>query len=400
MMELKRLEPSIPRAKIDWATLERLEPEPPEWQRYDAARDALADRYGDDEVFSFHDLMYDLEQARAKAARSSTDLYYATAGEIEARDTAKRAGYTAEERKNTRPDIDQTDVVFANDDQSFSIEYTTQNEPVAVIDEDILLGIPKAKWVETVKNTIHRKFSGGIPVSGRLIKVNKITRNEYTNSKDSQWNRWNERTIYKDKYKSANNLDDIVLASTNYINEDLKHSRKDTFSEFARGDVLIKVGKNNYRAKVIVGFTTGKSMVLYDVIDFTPTDFEIKKKDTHTVQSLSEKNSRHRVTYKDSIRNNNENVNDFKQKNHIDYSLREITPLADADYKKAEDFFGTTRNYNVAGYLLPDGKMLDFSGRHWGDTSSDMRTVDHRDMKLVATPSTHLNMTVEQLQAK
>lgn len=79
----------------------------------------------------------------------------------------------------------------------------------------------------------------------------------------------------------ANNLDDIVLASTNYINEDLKHSRKDKFIEFARGDVLIRVGDNDYSAKVIVGFTGGKEMVLYDIINFTPTEFSIKKERTH-----------------------------------------------------------------------------------------------------------------------
>lgn len=41
------------------------------------------------------------------------EMYFATAGEVEARDVAKRLDLTAEERKNTRPDIDREDVVFA-----------------------------------------------------------------------------------------------------------------------------------------------------------------------------------------------------------------------------------------------------------------------------------------------
>ena len=82
--------------------------------------------------------------------------------------------------------------------------------------------------------------------------------------------------MYQDKLKSANNLDDIILASTNYINEDLKHTRKDSFRKFARGDVLIRVGGNDYSAKVIVGFTSGNQMVLYDVINFMPATFKIK----------------------------------------------------------------------------------------------------------------------------
>ena len=161
---------------------------------------------------------------------------------------------------------------------SQSIRYTTENKPVVVVEENILDGVPKAEWVQTVKQTISEKFSGGIPVSGRLVKVNRITKNEYINSKYSQGIKSNNKVVYRDKFKSANNLDEIVLASTNYINEDLKHERKDNFKEFARGDVLIRVGNNDYSAKVIVGFTAGNQMVLYDVIDFTPQKLEIKKK--------------------------------------------------------------------------------------------------------------------------
>lgn len=62
------------------------------------------------------------------------------------------------------------------------------------------------------------------------------------------------------------------------------------------------------------------------------------------------------------------------------FSLRNIEPISDADIKKAEKFFGTTSNYNVAGYLMTDGKMLDFSGKHWGDDYSTSRQVDHRDV--------------------
>lgn len=163
----------------------------------------------------------------------------------------------------------------------YSLGYTTDNKPVVIVEDDILKGVPKNKWIETVKNTISEKFSDGIPVSGRLIKVNSVTRNEYANSRNTRYLRATDGSVYADKFKSANNLDEIVLASTNYINEDLKHQRNDSFKEFARGDVLIRVGDNDYSAKVIVGFTGGKEMVLYDIINFTPTEFSIKKERTH-----------------------------------------------------------------------------------------------------------------------
>lgn len=160
-------------------------------------------------------------------------------------------------------------------DIAYSIQYTTDNRPVVVVEEDILDGVPRSQWVKIVKKTIQDKFSGGIPVSGRLVKVNRITGNEFVNSQDSQRLRNTHRVTYRDKFRSANNLDEIVLASTNYVNEDLNHERKDNFKEFARGDVLIRVGNNDYSAQVIIGFTGGNNMVLYDVIGFSPTDIKI-----------------------------------------------------------------------------------------------------------------------------
>ena len=77
-------------------------------------------------------------------------------------------------------------------------------------------------------------------------------------------------------------------------------------------------------------------------------------------------------------------VNEYK-KSHKDakYSIRNIQPITETEYKDIEKHFGTTGNFRVAGYLLTDGKLLDFSGKHWGDTSSRMRQVDHRDVQEV-----------------
>ena len=65
------------------------------------------------------------------------------------------------------------------------------------------------------------------------------------------------------------------------------------------------------------------------------------------------------------------------------YSARRIQKVSDTETEQLEKHFGTTQNFNVAGYLLPDGKMLDFSGKHWGDTTSRFRQVDHRDVQEV-----------------
>ena len=56
------------------------------------------------------------------AAIKSNIAYRNTAGEYEARDVENRLNYTEEQRKNTRPDVDRTDVVFADGGVSYSFD--------------------------------------------------------------------------------------------------------------------------------------------------------------------------------------------------------------------------------------------------------------------------------------
>ena len=156
-----------------------------------------------------------------------------------------------------------------------AIQKTKGGRNVVVIEDNILEGVAKKDYAKVVRQAM-RKFDGGIPIGGRLIKVNAITRNEFTQSRNTQYYRGSDETVYQDKMKAGGHLDEIVLASTNYVNEGLNHARKDSFKEFARGDVYMKIGGNSYSAKVIVGFT-GNGMVLYDVVDIQPAHFDIKK---------------------------------------------------------------------------------------------------------------------------
>ena len=62
----------------------------------------------------------------------------------------------------------------------------------------------------------------------------------------------------------------------------------------------------------------------------------------------------------------------------IRYSLKVDTEKLGEYEKKAADFFGTTDDFVVAGYMLPDGSMLDFSGAHWLDGASKKEIADFR----------------------
>lgn len=110
------------------------------------------------------------------------------------------------------------------------------------------------------------------------------------------------------------------------------------------------------------------------------TDYNI---DEYIVENGSQIKSADPVTYDDqgNVIPLSERFN--PNNNDIRYS---ISPESQAIFDKAKEIFGTTSNINEAGYILPDGAMLDFSGRHAlneGDDDSFLRgerTSDHRDI--------------------
>lgn len=59
-------------------------------------------------------------------------------------------------------------------------------------------------------------------------------------------------------------------------------------------------------------------------------------------------------------------------------------PISDDLVKQAKRWFGITNDYREAGYIAPDGSMLDLSGRHYADDHPSFRgqrQVDHRELE-------------------
>jgi len=120
-----------------------------------------------------------------------------------------------------------------------------------------------------------------------------------------------------------------------------------------------------WEAKLKIANTTNGEKVLYDVY---PIEM-VEQVGTMTTSTTDE-----RIP---------QDIDSVKQNSDILQSARDVKPIAEEEYKSLEKHFGTTGNFRVAGYLLTDGKLLDFSGKHWGDTTSRTRQVDHRDVSEV-----------------
>lgn len=261
------------------------------FREYDRIWEEAERRGLDKKINEYYDLRENYYDQLHKPQRSvPSELYYNTAGEIEARDAANRRPMSSETRKRIKPDYGNGDTVFANGEDSYSVGETDDGRAVAVVDNDILSHIDTSTWDSAKKaqakaaaKTALLAFEDGIQVNGITYKVNRTSRREYTRSEDTE--RLARRTpdAFTDKMRAADIADDIITATTSWAKDGkLKHPRRDSFADFAHGDVLIQAGANQYDAETVVGITADGEYVFYDVVDMTPTSFTTKKEPSPT----------------------------------------------------------------------------------------------------------------------
>ena len=261
------------------------------FREYDRIWEEAERRGLDKKINEYYDLRENYYDQLHKPQRSvPSELYYNTAGEIEARDAANRRPMSGETRKRIKPDYGNGDTVFANGGDSYSVGETDDGRAVAVVDNDILSHIDTSTWDSAKKaqakaaaKTALLAFENGIQVNGITYKVNRTSRREYTRSEDTE--RLARRTpdAFADKMRAADIADDIITATTSWAKDGkLKHPRRDSFADFAHGDVLIQAGANQYDAETVVGITADGEYVFYDVVDMTPTSFTTKKEPSPT----------------------------------------------------------------------------------------------------------------------
>jgi len=261
------------------------------FREYDRIWEEAERRGLDKKINEYYDLRENYYDQLHKPQRSvPSELYYNTAGEIEARDAANRRPMSSETRKRIKPDYGNGDTVFANGEDSYSVGETDDGRAVAVVDNDILSHIDTSTWDSAKKaqakaaaKTALLAFEDGIQVNGITYKVNRTSRREYTRSEDTE--RLARRTpdAFTDKMRAADIADDIITATTSWAKDGkLKHPRRDSFVDFTHGDVLIQAGANQYDAETVVGITADGEYVFYDVVDMTPTSFTTKKEPSPT----------------------------------------------------------------------------------------------------------------------
>lgn len=194
--------------------------------------------------------------------------------------------------------------------EKYKIDYTTDNRPVVVVENDFLKGVDPKDYARETKKVLSG-FKPGIPVKGRFVTVSRSSVMEYLHSKSSRRLLEDSYDTYTDKMRLAKNIDEVINASTDYVNEPNNHSRTDDIKEFARGNVLFEAGENQYSADVIIAQTKDGGMKLYDVVNIEKANFKNKKKDSSNTGSAQESAlpNRPELSFNNSIAQENANVN-------------------------------------------------------------------------------------------
>ena len=323
-----------------------------DYERYEAEQDALYDELYSNEWFR---KLLDLERRMDDIPGEYRAMYSNTSGEIEARDAEARRKLTADERRAAPPDLGNEDTIFAQSGAGVqaSIDYDTDNRPYVTVEEDILDGVPERDWARTVKAVLREKFPDGITVGNSEINIGGRTGRELTWSGTSRWLRANDPVAFADKYRTANNADELLLASTDYVNEGLDHPRRDDITDFSRGKVQFRIGDRDYTADVIVAALKDGRLMLYDITHLTRTEIQNRSQPRRSTNPSPGTASYTATDSDNSISALGDNVN-ARFSYDEDYE-REVVP----DYFRGNPYWLETEHAaKAAGYPEIDGVQI------------------------------------------
>lgn len=310
------------------------------------------------------------------------ELYRNTAGEIEARDTATRRKLSAEERRTNAPARADENTVFADDSEGGWMRNSNR-------DVDSNTNSIKEQIAENKEklNSMNVVATAAVPTN--LGNFDAVTK-------------WALKELKKTGYTVDRVGYGRILFNEAQIKNGVKYAK--TPAEKAAFAVLDKVlkrgmeigahGNHKQREKETITFaapvelngTRGNMAVVVNRKGNTYYAHRIVLPDGTEFRFLENKNAtqgpKRGVTIEGSLAEStsvafNETIPYSSTESKTKYSARERE--AAEDVRTAEEYFGTTYKIAEAGYLLTDGKLLDFSGRHDG-ARGGYRTVDHREI--------------------
>ena len=337
-----------------------------------AAKDGISEDVLDD----YYMAQWDAERADGAGSRTAEGLYYDTAGEQEARDTANRMRYTAEERKANKPFTGNGDTVFAVKGDSFSNvqpgkikesatgeRYLEQNS--VPTDTDMALSEKKHP---TEQQSVKQKDSLATNVGERTSSIKNMPQNGENVNKPvtemSTEEAYAENERLKDAMKKLR--DERSAWENSAAVEEIRAERDKVRGKYGRFSGQLKEWEANTPAwkeyteqraayKERAAALNERQDAVAEVLRSAGAD--------KATQQWQEKQAAQQV-YDQKVKDSGKKAADYR---------RDL----------AVEHYGTTEDYARAAYLLPDGRMLDFTDGNAGEK----RGLDHRNIQNVFGPA-------------
>lgn len=335
-----------------------------------------------------HELQHAVQNIEGFASGTNTrdKNYDRNAGEIEAFDTGRRADLTAEQRKNTRPDIDRADVVIEKNTSDSFLYIGDTKDGRRCYKSGFDSSVDMNERIRLFKERIATIFNLGAVELKTDIKKIKIKGDRFTSQKNIYGDKYNRQIEQDAKVSSLYDLADI-LATSKYEPAATKPEPSYVNSNVKPKNAAHKNVKYWYKFVNNIVFDGVPYEVTFNIRDKGTEQYqyliEFKENKTPGLSNTAVKNLLRtgQASYNNSIPQVTEKSTPTAKKSYnLSPDAKKVDAITQEDIQKLEKHFGTTNNFDVAGYLLVDGKMLDFSGKHWGDDYSTSRTVDHRDV--------------------
>lgn len=239
-------------------------------------------------------------------------------------------------------------------------------------------GLDDKQKTKRAIQVIKEKFAGKVIGIDNRVFVNGRSAAEYGHPSKNI-----SSDIRDAKMRASTELDNLIDAGTNFRTApDGKdgHVHPNAVGDFQYFDTTFKVGNEYYKGTANIE-PVSKGLLLKDI-----TKIENITQDISSSYGQNPKSTFLRDASMDSIRTDGENVNgDYSLEGAENvkkrFSLKEYTDEEKKQHRKdADEYFGHTYKWSETGYILTNGKKLDFSGRHEGGPGG-YRTVDHRDIR-------------------
>lgn len=257
---------------------------------------------------------------------------------------------------------------------NYLIGETEDGKKVAIIEDKLPDGLSDSELKKELVKKL-KKFKYNV-VNGQAIIVGGIGRDEMTWSHDTRKLQHDDHDTFVDKMDALTGANDILQASEKYRDEKKIHNNN-SFTQYGRGKVLISVNGNNYSAEVICGTRRNGICELYDVVNFTPANFKIKK-DISAIgmQSESSEATSQRVS-SDEIISSDANDSNNNTQFSISNPIEESGSLVAVHNLKEADLENTLK---LGGFPMPSIAIVKRNSGHneYGSISVlfDKSTID------------------------